>query len=152
MKNNFKDLIFYILITLIVGSFPSIFVYSNNFYDYINKPIFSPPGFIFPIVWFILFALMGISIYLVTRKSSDKKYIKVYFLQLLVNTLWTPLFFGFKSFFLSLICLFILIVLVIKMIYLFYKENKLSSYLNIPYLVWLLFAFYLNFSILILNS
>ncbi len=148
---NYKRLIFYVLITLIIGSLPSIFVYSSDIYETINKPLLSPPGIVFPIVWFILFVLMGVSMYLVSTKTKEEEYYKIYFLQLFVNTLWTPLFFGLGNFFLALIDLILLIVLVVRMIKMFYKVNKTSAYLNLPYLVWLLFAFYLNFSILILN-
>ena len=149
---NYKSLIFYVLMTLIIGISPSIFVYSNDIYETINKPLLSPPGIVFPIVWFILFILMGTSMYLVSKKTKEEEYYKIYFLQLFFNVLWTPLFFGLGSFFLALIDLLLLIVLVVLMIKKFKSIEKTSAYLNVPYLIWLLFAFYLNISIVLLNS
>ena len=146
-KIDFKKLIFYIAITFIIGSIPSIFVYTNDL-DALVKPPLYPNNSLFPIVWSILFILMGVSAYLA---SNDEKSRKAYFTQLFVNALWTPLFFGLNLYLLSFLWIILLIVLVVKMIFTFSKENKLSAYLNIPYLIWLLFAAYLNLGIFILN-
>lgn len=152
-KFNIKELLFYIGITLLVGSLPSFFINISEKYKSINKPPLSPPGILFPIVWTILFILMGISIYRVVRKRS--KYTdeakRIYFIQLIVNALWTPIFFGLQNYFLAFIWIIILIVLVISMIITFNKIDKVSAYLNIPYLLWLVFACYLTFGTLILN-
>ena len=143
-----KSLLFYIIVTLLIGGLPSIFVYMNDTYNSLNKPILAPPGIIFPIVWTILFILMAISIYRVNKVTD---YNCIYFLQLIINALWTPIFFGLKHYLFAFIWLIILLIVVLIMVSGFYKVDKKSAYLNIPYIIWLLFAGYLNFSIYLLN-
>ena len=143
-----KKLLFYIFVTLFIGGLPGISVITNNTYNSLIKPPLSPPGLLFPIVWSILFILMGISVYLV---CEDKEAVKYYFIQLIVNALWTPIFFGLNNYLLAFVDLVILIVLVIVMLDKFKEINKVSFYLNIPYLIWLLFALYLNAGIFLLN-
>ena len=153
-KIDFKKLFFYIIITILIGVVPSIFIFKDmGMYNNINKPPLSPPGILFPIVWSILYVLMGISFYIVMKKDSKyKEEAKlIYFIQLIVNALWTPIFFGFKQYFLAFTWILMLIVLVIFMITIFFKIDKLASYLQMPYLIWLIFAAYLNFGVFILN-
>lgn len=152
-KIDLKKLIFYVLITLIIGSIPSLFIHINKVYSSLNKPPLSPPGILFPVVWTTLFILMGISIYRVMMsKSKDKNEARLlYFIQLIINALWTPIFFGLNEYFLAFLWILMLILLVVTMIITFFKIDKISAYLNIPYLIWLLFAAYLNFGIYILN-
>ena len=96
---------------------------------------------------------MGISIYIIVKKNpkdvSEAKLI--YYVALVTNALWTPIFFGFKEYFLAFLWIIMLIVFVSAMIIKFYKTDKTSAYLQIPYLIWLLFAAYLNFGIVVLN-
>ena len=150
---NIKCLVISIAIPILVGLIGSLLGNSSMGFDMINKPNFSPPGYIFPIVWTILYILMGISSYIVYNSKSSKKdeAIVIYGLQLLVNMLWTFFFFNLKWYLFSFIWIILLIVLVSVMIYRFVKINKLSGYLQIPYLVWLVFASILNLSIYILN-
>ncbi|MBP3635767.1 MAG: tryptophan-rich sensory protein [Bacilli bacterium] len=153
-KIDFKKLFFYIFITILIGTIPSVFVFGNmSSYELLNKPALSPPGLVFPIAWTILYILMGISIYRImmsdNKRKNDAKLI--YFIQLVINALWTPIFFGFNEYFLAFLWIIMLILLVITMIMIFFKIDKISSYLNIPYLLWLLFASYLNFGIFVLN-
>lgn len=122
-----------------------------NIYNIVERPKLSPPGIVFPIVWSILYILMGLSYYIVTESSNDESNKKIYFLQIIVNSLWTLIFFGFKNFLLSWIWIVLLIVLVVIMIMKFYNINKVAGLLQIPYLLWLFIAFYLNFSIYLLN-
>lgn len=150
MKINFKRLIFIILFTILIGSFFSFFT-GTEIYNEITTPKLSPPGIVFPIVWTILYTLMGISFYIVTKDGFNSNITEIYLVQLIVNSLWTFIFFGFENFLLGWIWILVLIVLVIIMIYRFYKVNKLAGLLQIPYLIWLCFAFYLNFSIYLLN-
>ncbi|MBQ3475312.1 MAG: tryptophan-rich sensory protein [Bacilli bacterium] len=152
MKIDYKKLFFYIVITILIGGIPSIFVITNNVYDKLNKPPLSPPGVIFPIVWTILFILMGISIYRANyNKDNSFNPNIIYFTQLIVNALWTPIFFGLNAYLFAFIWIILLIILVIYMVYKFYYIDHLSAYLNIPYIIWLLFASYLNLFIYILN-
>ena len=144
-----KRLLLYIFITIFIGGIPSISVATNNIYPSLVKPPLSPPGFLFPIVWSILFILMGISVYLV-RDNKDLR--TIYFIQLFINALWTPIFFSLNNYLFALIWLILLLVTVLIMLYKFYKENKTSCFLNVPYLIWLLFALYLNAGIYILNK
>ena len=117
------------------------------------KPSFAPPGILFPIVWTILYILMGVSSYLIykTNDSNKTDALKIYLFQLILNFLWTPIFFGLNLYFLGTLWIIVLIIAVIIMIKEFYKINKLSAYLQIPYLIWLLFALILSFSIFLLN-
>lgn len=152
MKINFKQLFLIIIMTIIIGIFFVPFV-DMNIYKEIVKPKFSPPSIIFPIVWSILYILMSISLYLVLKSSNtnQKSSLKIYIFQLLVNSTWTLIFFGFKNYLLGIIWIILLIVLVITMTMNFYYKNKISSLLQIPYLLWLFIALYLNFSIYLLN-
>lgn len=143
-----KKLLFYIFVTLFIGGLPGITVALNNTYETLTKPPLSPPGILFPIVWTILFILMGISVYLV---RDNKEAVKYYFIQLIVNALWTPIFFGLNAYLLAFIWLVIIIVLVVIMLDKFKEINMTSVYLNIPYLIWLVFALYLNAGIFLLN-
>ena len=151
---NLKKLISYILITILIGSFFTLFIMNSfEIYQEINKPILSPPSIVFPIVWTILYILMGISLYLVSESRNydkDKSYI-IYIIQLLVNSIWPLFFFKFRFFLFSFFIILLLIYLVIKMIIEFYKQNKVSAFLQIPYLLWLLFAAYLNLAVFLLN-
>ena len=115
-------------------------------YQDLNKPPLSPPGIIFPIVWTILYIIMGYSFY---KQNEQNK--TIYYTQLIVNGLWSIIFFVFKWYLLATIWIILLIILVIIMIKNFYKENKLSGLINIPYLLWLLFALYLSFGVYLLN-
>lgn len=153
-KIDIKKLIFYILITYLIGVLPSIFVFeSMSTYNTLNKPPLSPPSVVFPIAWSILYLLMGISIYIIMQSKNKLKENArlIYFIQLVINALWTPIFFGLKEYFFAFLWILMLIVLVITMILTFYKISKKAAYIQIPYLLWLLFASYLNFGVFVLN-
>ena len=141
-----------ILIPILVGGIVGII--TSNFMDYnlLQQPFLSPPGIVFPIVWTILYALMGISYgILKNNKLTYDKINFIYYLQLSVNALWSIFFFVFKWRLFSFFWIILLAVLVIIMIILFYQKNKLAGLLQIPYLLWILFASYLNLSIYFLN-
>lgn len=153
MKINFKKLILLIVGTIIIGGFFSFFIDSKSYFDTLVKPPLSPPAIVFPIVWTILFILMGISIYIVSESNSydkDQGYL-IYIVQLVVNSLWTLISFGLGWKLVSFLWILLLIVLVVIMIINFYKINKWAGLLQIPYLIWLLFASYLSLMIYILN-
>ena len=118
-----------------------------------NKPQLTPPEFIFPIVWTILFILMGISAYMIYRseKQEKTKALTVYGIQLLVNFFWPIFFFNCSAYLFSFIWILFLWLLIIMMIKLFYPISKTAALLQIPYLIWVTFAAYLNFGVYLLN-
>lgn len=121
-------------------------------YNDLIKPTLSPPGIVFSIAWTIIYLLIGISYTLLKEKGQVPKETKqLYYTQLVFNYLWTFIFFVFRLRLLSVLWIIILDILVIIMTYQFYKQNKLSGILLIPYVLWLLFATYLNISIYFLN-
>ena len=142
---NFKKFILIVLLTFIIGTIPSWFI--NMDISALVKP-FDIPKIIFPIVWTILYFMMAISYYLVSK--NDKTF-GIYFAQLIFNSLWTVLFFGLKLRLLAFIWLIVLFVLVLIMLIRYYKINKTAGYLLVPYSIWLIFAGYLNLSIYLLN-
>jgi len=150
-----KPLILCILIPLGFGVLGTILGGNFNSYELMNRPSFSPPPFIFPIVWTILYILMGISSYIVYTSDADEKdksaAKSIYIIQLLLNTLWPLIFFRFNLYFLAFIWIIVLIISVIIMIYRFYKINPVAGYLQIPYLLWLIFASVLNYNIYLSN-
>ena len=141
-----------IFIPLILGSIVGfLLMNSYDFYQTLNKPFFAPPNWIFPIVWSVLYLLMGISYYIVMNIDDNKLIKQVYNLQLFFNLLWPIVFFMFEQLLLSSIWIIGLDVLIIVMILFFSKISKKASFLQIPYLIWTLFATILNISIFILN-
>lgn len=144
-------------LTLAVGALSAFLTMGNmDIYKTINVPSFAPPGFLFPIVWTILYTLMGISVanIIVTGKENSLHIVpavRTYILQLAVNFFWSIIFFNMQNFLFSFIWLILLWVLIIDMIVKFYSISKLSAYINIPYLLWVTFAGILNFMIFILN-
>ena len=146
MKNFLR-----IFLPLILGGIVGFVI--NGFIDYTElvKPPLAPTKIFFPIAWSIIYLLMGISYYLYRKDFNDKTTIKLYYIQLIVNLLWSIIFFVFKLRFISIIWIILLDILVILTIKSFKKYNKISSYLFIPYLIWSLFATYLTIGIYILN-
>jgi len=122
----------------------------------LEKPPLSPPGWLFPVVWTILYTLMGISLYLalVSEGGAAEKNqaVSAFIYQLIVNFLWPTFFFNLEWYLFSLIWLLLLWVLVLVMILRFWRISGIAAYLQIPYLIWLTFAAYLNFGIWLLNS
>lgn len=156
MKINISLLIKCIAIPLIVGAL-SAFLSGGGMETFalLDKPSLAPPAWLFPVVWTILYTLMGVSSYLVLTSNADKEEIqnalKIYALQLLVNFLWPTFFFNFQWYLFAFFWLILLWGLVLLMIWRFKDISKVAAYLNIPYILWLTFAAYLNFSIWLLN-
>ena len=154
MKNNIKTLIISILIPLITGGLAGLLTSKSMvIYKHLNLPQLSPPGFIFPIVWTILYILIGMGAYfiIISDSSTRTEALRTYALQLVLNFLWTIVFFNMRNFFLAFIILIALWALIIKMIITFKEIKPLAGYLQIPYLLWVTFAGYLNFMVFILN-
>lgn len=126
-----------------------------TWYAGLQKPFFSPPNWVFGPVWTILYCLMGISVFLIWRGGFKKKQIKrglgYFFIQLFLNFLWSPLFFGLHSPLLGLFDIMALLFFLVLTIISFYRLSKAAAYLLIPYLLWVSFATLLNISIEVLN-
>ena len=149
-KINWKRLIVIIIITFVVGSFFSFFTMNNiDTFKELEKPI-NVPGILFPIVWSILYLLMSISLYIVIDKNRNS--LIIYSIQLIINSLWTLIFFGFGAYLLAFIWIILLLIAIVIMIAKFYNIDKKAAYLNIPYLLWVLVAAYLNLGIYLLNK
>lgn len=154
MKINWKKLIIITLLTFFVGSFFNFFTMNNmETFKELSKPI-DVPGILFPIIWTILYLLMSVSYYIISNSNDKQKDESktIYIVQLIINSLWSLIFFGFEAYLLAFIWIIILLIAVIVMIVKFYKVNRLSAYLQIPYVLWIIFAGYLNLSIYILNQ
>ena len=124
----------------------------DTWYATLNKPFFNPPNWIFGPVWSLLYFLMGISSFLVWKKQRKiKTPLKIYGVQLVLNFLWSYLFFGLHRPSLSLFEIIILWIFILMTIKSFYKVDKVAGYLLIPYIAWVSFAAFLNYSIVILN-
>ena len=149
-----KPLVISIAIPLLVGGLSS-FISRGGFAGYaaVSQPAFAPPAWLFPIVWTILYILMGISCYMiyVTRHPLRDEALKIYAAQLAVNFLWPILFFVLNGFFISFLWLILLDMLIAAMIMVFFRIKPLSGLLQLPYLTWCIFASVLNFSIWLLN-
>ena len=150
---SLKRLIIYIAVTLGFGLIGVILGGSTKFYGDITKPPLSPPAAVFPIVWTILYILLGIAIYLiVVEKPGDiENILKVYWIQLAVNAIWPAFFWRFNAYTISSILIIIMLVLTAWLILKSTKINKTSAYLFTVYALWLLFALYLNVGIAIKN-
>ena len=151
MKNKIilaKNILLPIVLGGIVGLIISSFINSST----LEKPPLYPPDFLFSVVWSILYLIMGIAYgILVYKGEHDKEIDKIYYTQLIVNLIWPIIYFVFELRFISIIWILILLVLIIYMIKLFYGKNKIVSYSQIPYLLWIIFATYLNIGTFLLN-
>lgn len=151
--SKFKTYAKSILIPLIVGGVIGLIISGSIDYDSLQKPPLAPPSILFPIMWTILYILMGISYGILKDKTLVNKEINlIYYIQLFVNALWPIAFFVLKWRLFAFFWIILLAILIIIMIIKFYKKNKLSGLLQIPYLLWTLFATYLNLSIYLLNK
>ncbi|MBO5087956.1 MAG: tryptophan-rich sensory protein [Lachnospiraceae bacterium] len=156
MKINKPLLILCIAIPLLVGVVSALLSGGGmEVFASVNKPPLAPPAWLFPVAWTILYTLMGISTYLILTSEASAEAIQeamnIYTLQLLVNFLWPTFFFNFKWYLFAFFWLVLLWLLVLLMFWKFKDISKLAALLNIPYLLWLTFAGYLNFSIWLLN-
>lgn len=156
MNNKKKTYIISIAIPLIIGIAASLLTSGQmHIYKEIVKPPLAPPAFIFPIVWTILYILMGISsariILTPSVHGEQKKAILLYILQLFLNFIWPIVFFNFKSYKISFVIIILLWYTVFRMIMAFFEVDKKAALYQIPYLLWITFATYLNLAIALLN-
>ena len=155
-KIDKKLLALCIVLPLLVGTISALLTReSMMLFAGVKKPPLSPPGWLFPIVWTILYTLMGIASYLMLTGEATKeekvKALNVYLYQLLVNFLWSTWFFNFQWYLFAFFWLVLLWVMILVTLVRFYRISKPAGYLLIPYLLWVTFAGYLNLGIALLN-
>ena len=151
--SKFKIYLKSILIPLVLGGIVGFIISGSTDYNSLIQPELAPPAILFPIVWTILYFLMGLSYGIITIYSDLDSDVKtIYYSQLIVNLIWPIIFFVMKNRLLALIWIILLLILIIIMIVKFYKKNKVASLIQIPYLLWTIFATYLNFSIYLFNK
>lgn len=151
---NYKKLIFSLAVPLLVGGISGLITRNSvEVFESLIKPPFAPPAWIFGPVWTVLYLLMGISLYRVLKeKDSDiQKALILFGVQLFLNFIWSPIFFILNLRLLAFIIILILTLFVVLTAKNFYKIDKLSGLLFIPYIIWLVFASILNLSIYLLN-
>lgn len=142
-----------ILIPVITGGMIGLLIVNFMDYSALKKPPLAPPSILFPIVWTFLYILMGISYGIIKSKSQMTSQIRgTYYLQLFVNAIWSILFFVLKWRLLAFFWIILLIIGITIMIIQMYQKNKKAGLLQIPYLLWTLFASYLNLAIYIINK
>ena len=154
-KNKFWTVLIFLAIPLTVGTLSGVLFSAGDEYGAMVKPMLAPPAWLFPIVWTVLFTLMGISSYLIYRehvsRGEKKTALIIYGIQLLVNFFWPLFFFKLGTYLFAFIWLILLWILVLIMILKFTKINKTAGFLQIPYILWLTFAAYLNLAVYLLN-
>lgn len=154
--NKFIRLIKCILIPLLVGGISGYFTSTSitTWFVTLNKPSFNPPNYLFGPVWTLLYVLMGVSIYIALNKSKPENkngIIFVFAFQLILNFIWSFIFFKYHNLGLAFIEIIIMWFSISYMIFVFYKTSKIAALINIPYLVWVSFASVLNGAIWYLN-
>ena len=151
--SKFKIYFKSILIPLLVGGIVGFLISVSIDYNTLEKPPLSPPSILFPIMWTILYALMGVS-YGILKSNNliDSNINSIYYLQLFVNALWSIFFFILKWRFFAFVWILLLLALVIIMTIKFYNKNKIAGLIQIPYILWTAFATYLNLGIFLLNN
>lgn len=151
IKIKLSTKLFYLFLPIIGGSLVGFLISGSIDYNNLNQPMFAPPKIAFPIAWSIIYVLMGIAYYIYRKNNDNDHTIKLYYTQLILNWLWSIIFFSLKLRLLSILWIIILVANVYILMKRFKIEEKTSYYLFIPYLIWLLFATYLNISIYLLN-
>ena len=150
-----KKLLWCLAIPLGVGGVSALLTSGNmQMFEDINKPPLSPPGWVFPVVWTILYISMGVALYIVVVAKDKKNNLPAYIsfgVQLFFNFFWSIIFFNTRAYLFAFVWLVLLWVAIIVNIYFFYKINKTAGKILIPYLIWVTFAGYLNFGIYLLN-
>lgn len=154
-KSKLKVYGLFILITEAVGTVAGLLTtLGMEKYSAVEKPALTPPEIVFPIVWAILYALMAVGaarVWLTEESEEKDKGLKLYVVQLGMNFLWSILFFNFQAYGFSFFWLLGLLLVIVLMTLTFYKSDRIAAYLQIPYILWVSFAGYLNFMVWLLN-
>ncbi|MCD8507484.1 tryptophan-rich sensory protein [Candidatus Woesebacteria bacterium] len=154
---DLSKLIFSVVVCELVGIIGSVFTVSAipTWYATLNKPFFAPPNWLFGPVWTLLYFLMGVSFYLLWRQGWTKKSVRTarnyFLLQLGLNFLWTPIFFGLRSPLLALLVMSALWAAIIMAMLKIYRVSRMAAAILLPYLFWVSFAAALNAGIVVLN-
>lgn len=156
-KRQLGVLFLIIILTEALGFLSGFLAMSNQgLYENLVKPSFSPPGWVFPIVWSILYLLMAIAFYRVWLNGKAgknvKRAVKYYFIQFGLNLMWTVIFFRFKLYGLAFIELLLMLIFILLTTFQFYKIDKKAGLLMIPYIIWVSFAGVLNYAIWMFNE
>lgn len=154
MNGTRRKLILSLALPLFVGALAGFLTRNSMMiYKNLNRPSLSPPGWVFPVVWTILYLFMGLGSYIIAQSSSPKKNeaLLIYAIQLFLNFIWSLVFFNLQNYLLSFLILLLLWYFIIRMISAFWSVNPTAALLQIPYLLWVTFAGYLNLAIVFLN-
>ena len=141
------NFLFYTFLPLVVGIISSL-LSDMSLYSNMIKPPLAPPAILFPIVWTILYLLLGYSSYLV---REDKKAIQLFYTNLAINAIWSLIFFNLQNYLQGFVLIILMIILEIFILIRFKKNSDLAYKLNIPYLIWLFYAAYLSLGVYLLN-
>ena len=152
-KNKYLSLILFLAITFAASAIGGYITatFKEPWYSQIILPSFNPPSWVFGPVWTTLYIFMSLAIWIVWNKTNDNKIIKIYYLHIFFNALWSIIFFGFHKIGLALIDLLIILFFIILLMKIYFKISKFSFYLMVPYFFWSAYAFLLNLSIFFLN-
>ena len=153
MKNKYLSLVIILLVTFIapmIGSYATA-TFKEPWYSEIILPSFNPPSWVFAPIWTTLYLMMSIAIWKIWKNSFDTRILKIYFIHLFFNSIWSIVFFGFHLIGLALVNLIIILLFIIFLMKEYLMRDKLSFYLMIPYLAWSSYALILNISIFLLN-
>lgn len=155
MNINWKKLLICLAIPLAAGGLATLLSGGMDRYQVMNQPPLSPPGWIFPVVWTVLYLLMGYASYRITEsdvpKEDRRKALIFYGIQLFLNFLWSIVFFGYQWYFAAFILLLVLWAFIYVTMYYFEQIDEPAELLLIPYLLWVTFAGYLNLGVALLN-
>ena len=152
-KNKYLSLSIILVITFLapaIGSYTTL-TFKEPRYSELILPNFNPPSWVFPPVWSSLYLMMSLAIWKIWINYFDNKILKIYFVHIIFNSTWTVVFFGFHQIGYALINLLIILFFIVVLMKKYFKKDKISFYLMIPYLIWSCYAFVLNSAILVLN-
>lgn len=155
-KHSLSDLLLYVLSAELAGVLSALLSGGfSDFYDTYRQPPLLPPAWLFPVVWTVLYALMGISAYLIHSADADedkkRRALTVYWAQLAVNFSWSIVFFRFEALWGAFAVIIALLALIVLMLIRFGRIRGAAAYINIPYLLWVMFATYLNLATAVIN-
>ena len=153
-KNKYLSFFLILIITFIASGIGGFITtsFKEPWYSEIILPSFNPPSWVFAPVWTILYILMSIAIWKIWINFFDRKILNIYFIHLIFNASWSVIFFGFHQIQLALLNLIIILIFIIILMKIYFRKDKLSFYLTLPYFFWSSYALILNTSIVVLNS